>query len=133
MRVSNLLYFSYWFSQPDPAGGGLKIFWPALFGVFTVLGIVALVAERRGSNTAERQVFKRSGSAATTLGVLGFIWFFFRQESVLLLGFRLWWGLWVVGAVVWFISIGRYALKRVPAIKAENEARGRREQYLPRG
>lgn len=132
MSFKNFFYFSYWFSQPDPAVSGVRALWIVIFLAMVVFGATALIIRAWRQENATRLVLGRLASAFFTLGLLGLLWFAFRQENVSFLSWRLWMGLWAVAAVVWFGSIVRYTIGRIPRIKAENKERELREKYLPK-
>jgi len=74
---------------------------------------------------------KRTGNFGMTMGLLGLLWMFFRQESVAFLAWRFWLLLWVLMAVWWLARILEYIVKRIPQIKKEKEARHKMQKYLP--
>ena len=53
------------------------------------------------------------------MGFLGLLWMFFRQERIAFLAWRFWLLLWLAAVVFWAYRLARYALKRIPEIKAE--------------
>jgi len=132
MSIKNLLYSSYWFSQPQIATRGVLWFWIGFFLVLILGGLVLLILQRTQPDKALRLVFTRFGNCALAMGIIGIIWFYFRQERVLILGWRFWLVLWGAVFAIWIFKVIRYAVKRIPQIRAENKDREAREQYLPK-
>jgi len=132
MSIKNLLYSSYWFSQPRLATHAVLWLWIGFFLVLVLACLVLLFLQRTQQDKALRLVFSRFSSCTLAMGIVGLIWFYFRQERVLILGWRFWLVLWVAIFGVWLFKIIRYTVKRIPQIKAENKERELREKYLPK-
>ncbi len=132
MSLKNFFHFSYWFTQPDAAVYGVRAFWIAFFIILLAAGVALLILRAFKSENAVRLVLSRGANALLTLGILGLLWFVFRQQNVAILSMRFWMLVWVVAAVIWFGSVLRYVVLRMPAIKAENREREIREKYLPK-
>lgn len=132
MSVQNLFHLDYWFSQPFTARGSSLWLLVGGFLFFIVAGLVCKILSQYQESNSKRLFLKRSGSLGITMGFLGLIWMFFRQERVVFLAWRFWLFLWVVITGIWAFSLARYALKRIPAIKAEEEKRANLEKYLPK-
>ncbi len=132
MSLRNLFHSSYWFSQPELATHAVRWFWIVLFLTLILAGLVLLFLRRHQEAKALQAVFAGLSRCTLTLGILGLLWFYFRQERVLVLGWRFWLLLWVVVLAIWLGRILWYAVKRLPQIKAENKERENREKYLPK-
>jgi hypothetical protein len=132
MNITNLLKLDYWFSQPFIARGLTLWLLVGGFLLFIVTGLVFKILSQYQNDKSKRLVLKRSGSLGITMGFLGLIWMFFRQERVAFLAWRFWLFLWVVITGIWAYSLARYALKRIPAIKAEEARRASIDKYLPK-
>lgn len=131
MRLSNLLTTSYWFSQPDPALNTVKVIWFAVFFGLIAAGLVALFLRQRTEDGALKLAFGRGANLVLTMGLTGLLFFFFRQENVAFLGWRFWFFAWFVGVLWWGAVYGRYLVKRLPVIRAEQKERELRERYSP--
>ena len=132
MNITNLFKLDYWFSQPFTARGLTLWLLVGGFLLFIVVGLVFKILSQYQQNKSERLILKRSGSLGITMGFLGLIWMFFRQESVAFLAWRLWLLLWSAAALIWAYRLARYALKRIPEIQAEEARRVNVEKYLPK-
>ena len=132
MSVQNLLHLDYWFSQPFTARD--MTLWVLVGGFlfFIVTGLVFKILSQYHQDKSKRLFLKRSGSLGITMGFLGLVWMFFRQERVAFLAWRFWLLLWFVVTVIWGYYLARYALKRIPEIKAEESKRESLEKYLPK-
>lgn len=132
MSVLNLLHLDYWFSQPFTARGLALWLLVGGFLLFIVVGLVFKILSQYQENKFKKALLKRSGSLGITMGFLGLMWMFFRQERVAFLAWRFWLLLWAVITAVWGYRLARYALKRIPEIKSEDERRANIEKYLPK-
>lgn len=131
MSLRNFLYGSYWFLQPDPAKGRVIAFYVVILLVLVLAGIVAMIVRQREKIKSVRLLYQRVGAFGFTMGLSGLLLFWFRQKEVFFLGWRLWYALWLVIALIWLYRLLHYAFKRIPVIKAEHEERALKEKYLP--
>ena len=132
MSVLNLLHLDYWFSQPFTARGSTLWLLVGGFLLFIVAGLVFKILSQYQENKSKRLFLRRSGNLGITMGFLGLMWMFFRQERIAFLAWRFWLLLWVVITLIWVFRLARYALKRIPEIKAEEARRVALEKYLPK-
>lgn len=132
LSIFNLFTWHYWFSQPYIAYGNTKLIWVLLFLGLILFGIVARWCAHRYSDTAISEVWRRLSNLGATMGLIGLIWFGFRQERVQFLAWRFWVFFWGLCLVWWLGKIVYYWLKRVPVIKQENAKRELMEKYLPK-
>ena len=131
MRLSNLLYSTYWFSQPDPADGQTEIWWLVVLIGFLAVGAVALTLRRRLTDHVAALFARRLGNCLATLGIVGLLFFLLRQERVAFLGWRVWFLLWAAAGGVWAGRLAYFWFKRAQAIRAEEKERAAREEFLP--
>lgn len=132
MNIQNLFHLDYWFSQPFTARGSTLWLLVGGFLLFIVAGLICKILSQYQESKFKRLFLKRSGSLGITMGFLGLMWMFFRQERVAFLAWRFWLLLWVVITAIWAYCLARYSLKRIPEIKAEDERRANIEKYLPK-
>jgi len=132
MSVQNLFYFGYWFSQPFIARGLALWLLVGGFLLFIVAGLIFKLLSQYQQNKFKRLVMKRAGTFGITMGFLGLMWMFFRQERAAFLAWRFWLLLWAAAAAIWAYRLARYAIKRIPEIKAEEDRRVNMEKYLPK-
>lgn len=132
MNITNLLKLDYWFYQPFTARG--LTLWLLIGGFlfFIVAGLVFKILSQYQNEKSKRLILKRAGSLGITMGFLGLLWMFFRQERIVILALRFWLLLWLVVTVFWVYRVVRYAIKRIPEIKAEEARRANVEKYLPK-
>lgn len=131
MNLKNLLDWSYWFYQPFTAKGGAMWFFVVLFLALLLLGLTAKIVRLYSQDKWYKEIFRRGGNAGITMGLLGILWLFFRQERVAFLAWRFWLLFWFVGAIYWAVRLVMYSIKRVPVIRAEAEKRSVMKKYLP--
>lgn len=132
MNLAHFFYGSYWFSQPNPAEGGVKVFYLVVLLSLIAAAIVLLFLRRRQTVSIVKSVMKRFSTLGFTMGITGLLLFLFRQERVFFLGWRISYLIWFVVLVWWLVRLLNYTFKRVPSIKAEQAERVRREKYLPK-
>ena len=132
MSILNLFHFDYWFSEPFTARGLTLWLLVGGFLLFIVAGLISKILSQFQQEKSKRLVLKRFGSLGITMGFLGLLWMFFRQERVAFLAWRFWLLLCLVITLVWVYRLARYILKRIPEIKAEEARRASVEKYLPK-
>lgn len=131
MSFSNLFHLSYWFSQPKTARGTALFLWVALFGVFFLAGLVLFIIRAKGKDNVKKEIFRRFGNFGLTIGLLGFVLLFFRQERAAFIAWRFWVLIFLIIAVWWLVKLVVYLIKRVPKIQEEKLRREIAEKYLP--
>jgi len=132
LSILNLFTWHYWFSQPYIAHGNTKLIWVLLFLGLVLLGIAARWYAHRFTGTPGSEVGRRLSNLGATMGLVGLIWFGFRQERVQFLAWRFWVLVWGLCLVWWLGKIVYYAVKRVPVIKEEKAKRELMDKYLPK-
>lgn len=132
MSLANILTWSYWFSQPFTAKGG--VFWVFVWGflILVLAGLVAKIVRTNQKEKALKEILRRAGNCGVVMGLLGLLWLFFRQEQVAFLAWRFWGIFWLGILVYWIYRIIHWAVVRVPVIKAEEAKRGEMNKYLPK-
>lgn len=131
MNFSNFLKSEYWFSQPSPAVKEVYWVWVGGLLILVAIGIFSLVAKMYLKDKTLNTFLDKLSSLGLTTGILGLIFFFFRQQNVFLLGYRMWFLLWGILFLVWAIKVLKYYFKRIPEIKSEQQERMRKQKYLP--
>jgi len=131
MNLKNLLDWSYWFYQPFTARGGVMWFFVILFLALVLFGLSSKITRLYNQDKWYKETLRRIGNAGITMGLLGLLWLFFRQERVVFFAWRFWLLLWLIGAVVWLIRIAIYLVRRIPIIKQEEAKRSTLDKYLP--
>ncbi len=131
MSIKNLFGWYYWFHQPYIAHGWVFWVWLGGFVVLIIIGVVTMVVRRQRTEKWHRSVLRRAAALMATMGFLGLVWFFFRQERVAFLAWRFWLLAWGVGFVVWGVKIILYARRRLPQLKLQQTEWQLKEKYLP--
>lgn len=132
MSIKNFLSSSYWFSQPYIARAGLVYVWLGIFGGILLAGIVVVVLRLYEKDALQKEVYKRFGTIGIVMGLLGLMWFFFRQERIPFFSWRFWLIPWLSIFIWWIVRAIRFTVKRVPVIRAQQLARAAKEKYLPK-
>ena len=131
MKFSNLFYSTYWFSQPVIASRNVYLFWLVSLIVLSGTGFACLIAEKFTQKGINKKILDKFGDLFTSMGISGLILFFFRQQSVPLLGYRFWFLGWAIIFVIWLALILKYLILRVPEVRVEQAEKARKEKYLP--
>lgn len=134
MHFKNILEWSYWFYEPFIAVGTVKWVWIIGFLSLVFVGLLSKIVRilNKKLSNGSREVLRRAGNWLIVSGLLGLLWMFFRQEKVAFLAWRFWLIFWLILFVVWGYKIFFYALKRLPAINAEQSKRELKNKYLPK-
>lgn len=128
-----LLTFSFWLDlTPEPFLRSNEVALMAIFALWLLAGIIfRFVSLRKRFDPPAHRLFRSFGRQCLSLGVLGWILFWFSYERLPFLSMRGWYFLWAVGNIVWAVMTGvrffRTARKERNAIR-EREARAK---YLP--
>lgn len=132
MNISNLFKPDYWFSQPFTARG--LTLWLFIGGfLFLILaGLVCKIVSQYQNHKPTQTVLKRFSYLGVTMGFIGLLWMFFRQERAAFLAWRFWLLLWAGVFIFWVFHLIKYLIKRVPELKAEEAKREQLEKYLPK-
>lgn len=131
MSFANLFYSSYWLKQPVIASRSIYYIWLGGLLVLVAAGLASLISERFIQSSVNKKILSKFGDLLSSMGIAGLILFFFRQQSVPLLGLRFWFLFWVVIFAIWLAKILKYIILRVPEIKIEQTEKARKEKYLP--
>ncbi len=131
MNFVNLLSMSYWFSQPFAAYGWVKWFWVLIFLALVLAGLIFKIICHNNVDKLKKEVWRRGGNLSLTIGILGLIWLFFRQEHIPFLSWRFWLLILLVIFVWWLCNIIIYVVKRLPEINDEKRRREELNKYLP--
>ena len=133
MSIKNILVPSYWFYQPFIAIGFAKWFWMVSFLVLVLLGLVAKIVRvaKKDSSGRAKEVMRRSGNLLITMGVLGLLWFYFRQQQVAFLAWRFWFVLWIAIFAFWTYKVLAYAFKKTLP-KEDQTKQEQLKKYLPK-
>lgn len=109
------------------------VFWTMLVILFALvaLGIAAAVGKKFFEERALGSLSQKVSNFGVSMGLSGLALFFFRQQSVPVLGWRIWFLVWLLSLVIWAARILRYYFNRVPQIRAEKVARQEKEKYFP--
>lgn len=132
MNVANLFRLDYWFSQPFVATGTSLWLLIGGFLALVLIGLVCKIVSLYKEEKFKKVILKRFSHLSMTMGFVGLVWMFFRQEGAIFLGWRFWLLLWVALSAWWIFSIVKYMTQRVPEIRSEEERLARIEKYLPK-
>ena len=132
MSFYNLLELSYWFKQPFIAREWSLRGWVIVLLVLVLAGIIGKIIQLKQSEKVIRQIYNRLSNISLTVGLLGLLWLFFRQQQVPFLAWRFWLAL-LFGGLLWsVIRTIIFLVRRYPEIKAEKADREMKAKYLPK-
>jgi amino acid transporter len=132
MSIKNFFYSSYWLSQPLIARGALAWVWFGFFASIVLAGIVLFVLRQYEKDSLKKEVYKRFGVIGLTMGMLGLVWFFFRQERIPFFSWRFWLLPWLPITAWWVYRVIHFTTKRVPVIRAQQLQKSIKDKYLPK-
>jgi len=132
MSLLNLFKLNYWFAQPFPALGWIKWTWVLLFLSFVILSVVFIfLRQYKSKDKFIKKVYTKSANLFLSVGLLGLLWMFFRQEKVPFLSWRFWLLLLVLILGFGLYRILHYFFKRLPQIKEEKIRQENIKKYIP--
>ena len=82
MHLNNLLHYSYWFGQPFMARGTTFSLLVGIFLILVLIGLLAKIWRVYRVENWQKEVLRRLGNFGLTIGILGLIWLFLRQNEV---------------------------------------------------
>lgn len=131
LHWENVMHMEYWFKQPDVTMGLLSWILIIFLLVLALSGLILKILRRYREDKFHKEIMRRLSNLNLTIGILGLLWMFMRQEHVLLLAWRIW-ALTLLLIFVWWLSkVLRYVVKRVPSLRAESAAKENLDKYLP--
>ena len=135
-----MLNFSRLFSakfifNPDlgPMSLGFARFFYGLFGIFLILALASHLItkqQEKQKNLPLLKLWRKLTTFFFSLGIVGILLLFLRQQQVYFLSMPLFWYLWLTGAIIWIIFILRWILTKMKAIQKEIEEKKEKEKYL---
>lgn len=131
IQFANLLHMDYWFKQPYAAFGFTMWFLVLSFLALVLAGLVLRIWRHYHQEKFTKEIMRRFSNLGFTIGLLGLLWMFFRQEQALFLAWRFWLLLLALIFVWWLTKIVRYAMQRVPELRVAEFSKENKEKYLP--
>lgn len=132
--MSNLLKLSFWFDRPVLPFSA-NILWLILIvcGLAIALGVLStfLRQKKLKNNKLALSIWQKLGQWFYSLGIVGLIFSFFKQQMTLYLGMRFWFLLWVLIWLIWLVFILKFIFFKVPKIKKKQQQKEEFEKYLP--
>lgn len=106
--------------------------WLGGFLAIVLIGLVLRIWRQFSLDKELKEAMRRFGNIGLTMGTIGLIWMWLRQERVPFLAWRFWLLFWLLILVWWLADTVRYTIKRIPEIKRAKAERLAREKYLPK-
>lgn len=129
--ISNILTYNYWFANV-PEIGASALWIQALFYAFLVAGGFALeywVIFKKIDKFLAR-VLRKVKTLAITMGIVGFVFLFFRYEYIPLFSRRFMYIIWFLIAAVWAGFLA-FEYKEIPRRRKDAEEVDQIKRYLP--
>lgn len=104
------------------------------FGLCLVLAIVAYLIKReqeKKKNLPLAKLWQKLNLLFLTLGIVGLLLLFFRQQHVYFLSMPFLWYLLLLGIIVWVVFIIRWVKTRMKKIQQEIKEKQEKQKYLP--
>lgn len=111
----------------------VKIFY-VLFGLCLVLSLASRLFSRQQEKKGDlplKKFWQKLTTFFASLGILGLILLFFRQQHVYFLAMPLFLYLWFLSGLIWAIFIIRWALVKMKKMQKDIAEKKEREKYLP--
>lgn len=125
---------SFWFAlSPQPPVALVSKIAFAVLVAFVVASLVLRVLRRRTEDKLKRVLLARTASMLVWMGCLGLVLAFCRFEQISFFGARFWSFFWLVGLIIWIVSVVRFARKDMPRMRGENARVKENAKYLPKG
>ncbi|MDO8499759.1 MAG: hypothetical protein Q7S66_03810 [bacterium] len=131
ISIKNLFFMSYWFDQPYIARGWVMWVWVGGFLAIVLVGLILRIWRQVSPDREIKEAMRRFSNLGLSMGVIGLIWMWLRQERVPFLAWRFWLLFWLLGFIWWLAACVRYTILRIPQIKKAKAERLAREKYLP--
>lgn len=132
LDLLNIFSLGYLFAvQPGPFLPTIFKFIVPFFAVLIILGVVARKFANQNHFRPVKIFFTKIYHFTLTMGVLGFVYVFFRQQDVIYLAMPFWLLLWAVGALVWLGFILKYYFTDRPKQIKELTSEVEKKKYLP--
>ena len=131
--IQPLLTAAFWFDMtPDPFLESSSFLLRVLFWGMIVLGVIArfAIAYFR-QDKWKKKISQRVSQILLSMGVFGLFLYWFSYERFPFLSMRLWYLVWLAGAIVWFIALLLYILRTVPAERRAQGEQKEKAKYLP--
>ncbi|MBI5229837.1 MAG: hypothetical protein HY981_00865 [Candidatus Magasanikbacteria bacterium] len=129
--ISNILTYSYWFTNV-PEMGAPALWGQAVFYALLVIGNFAIeywILMKKPDRFLAR-VLRKVKTLALTMGIIGFVFLFFRYEYIPLFSRRFMY-------IVWILMTGAWAgflvleFRKIPQRRKDAEEVDRIKRYLP--
>lgn len=133
LDLAHIFSTNYLFNlSPGPF---LPVFFKLLasfFGTLVVLGFIAKKLIKQNTYAPVKKFFTKLYHFFLTLGVLGLLYIFFRQQNIYFFSTPAWLLVWGIGALAWFSFVLKYYFTDRPEKMKVIEAESDKKRYLPR-
>ena len=102
-----------------------------IFGCMVITGFIIRKITRHNSYPPVKKFFNKFFHYLFTLGLLGLLYLFFRQQSIYLLSAPFWLVIWLIAALVWGGFILKYYFTDRPKEMDEVKNQKEKDKYLP--
>ncbi len=132
MNISNIFSTTYLFNtDPGPFLPFAFKFMAIFFGTLVILGFVAKKIEDQNSFPPVKKFFYKLHRFLFTMGVLGLLYVFFREQGVYLLSTPILLPIWLVASLLWAGNILKYYFTDRPKREEELKNEADKKKYLP--
>ena len=125
------LSFTWWFGTiPLYETTTLRIYFAGFLSLMIVGAVVRMVSRRRLQDRFHMEVARRVATLCVIMGFLGVWYWFAAYQQLPFLSARFWVPVWAMGAVIWVLTILRYAFKVVPRERERLHQNAEDEKYF---
>lgn len=136
MDIMKILDLKYLFIQnPFPLNSFQRNVLIVVFSIFIIVAIIVAswnFWKRNKLDIIAKRVFTKISIFCFTLGLIGWVLFFMRQFHVHFFSRRFLLVFWSIGAIIWFVYLLKYILKKAPVERRNIKKKQEFEKYLPR-
>lgn len=119
--------------QPGNLSHGMLIFLSVVFSILVVAGVaVKIYRQLAKKDNCTNKLLNKYFGLLLTMGILGLVWVWFRDERVNFLSARFWLVIWLAGLIIWLAMIIKFQTKTIPEIRRNIEKKKELARYLPK-
>ncbi len=121
----------FWFDlRPIPPSNTVFLALASFFIALIVTAMGVRMWRQRMREKCMRVLLRRIASMLVTIGLIGLLFVFFHYEQVSLFSARFWFLLLALWAMLWIVSLVRFAREDIPRIRKQQVAAKLQAKYM---
>lgn len=122
---------SFWFRDVPDLTSTLGRAWLIGSAALVLAALACRIFSRRAGDRHAAKALRAAWRALSTMGILAFVLASLSYENAGILGSRVMYALWFVGALGWALWIAYGTFKLSPLLRQAERAKREKEKYLP--